>query len=59
MTPDEQDALRESLERTCDAFFRKRAAKRSKLLLANGHASEAPIDATGLWLSCPAGSATS
>ena len=48
MTPDEQDILRESLEKTCDAFFRKRAARKSKLVLANGHASDAPIDATGL-----------
>ena len=48
MTPTEQDILRASLEKTTDAFFRKRAAKASKLILANGHVSSAPIDATGL-----------
>lgn len=36
MTPTEQEILRASLEKTCDAFFKKRAAKVSKLVLANG-----------------------
>lgn len=48
MTPTEQDILRASLEKTTNAFFRKRSAKRAKLILANGHATEAEIDATGL-----------
>ena len=48
MTPDEQEILRASLEKTCNAFFRKRAQKKAKLILANGEASAAPIDATGL-----------
>ena len=48
MTPTEQEILRTSLEKTVDAFFRKRAASKSKLVLANGHDTGAPIDATGL-----------
>ena len=48
MTPTEQDILRASLEKTCDAFFRKRAQKKAKLVLANGHATAPQIDATGL-----------
>lgn len=48
MTPTEQDILRASLEKTCDAFFKRRAQKRSKLILANGAASAVDFDATGL-----------
>lgn len=48
MTPTEQDILRASLEKTTDAFFRKRAAKMSKIMLANGQSKAAPIDATGV-----------
>lgn len=48
MTPTEQDILRASLEKTADAFFRKRAQKLSKIVLANGHAAAPQIDATGL-----------
>lgn len=48
MTPTEQDILRASLEKTADAFFRKRAAKLSKIVLANGRAKDVPIDATGV-----------
>lgn len=47
MTPTEQDILRASLEKTTDAFFRKRAQK-GAILLTNGQARTAPIDATGL-----------
>lgn len=48
MTPTEQDILRASLEKTCDAFFRKRAAKKARIVLANGNAPALQIDATGL-----------
>ena len=48
MTPTEQDILRTSLEKTTDAFFRKRAAKKSKLVLGNSRPKTVDIDATGL-----------
>ena len=49
MTPDEQEILRASLEKTCEAFFRKRASKKSKLVLANGRrAGDNKQDAVGL-----------
>lgn len=50
MTPTEQDILRASLEKTCDAFFRKRAANKAKIkiLMADGLAPAPQIDATGL-----------
>ncbi len=48
MTPTEQDILRTSLEKTVDAFFRKRAAKKSKLVVGAGRSKTVEIDATGV-----------
>ena len=48
MTPTEQDILRASLEKTISAFFRKRAAKATKIVRLNGDADAPEIDATGL-----------
>ena len=49
MTPEEQEILRASLEKTCEAFFKKRASKKSKLVLANGRkAGDNKQDAVGL-----------
>ncbi len=48
MTPAEQEILLASLEKTCDAFFRKRAQKKTAILMANGQASAVDYDATGL-----------
>lgn len=45
MTPQHQDILRASLEKTCEAFFRKRA---SKLIVPVGGDVAPKIDATGL-----------
>jgi hypothetical protein len=48
MTPTEQDILRASLEKTAEAFWRRRSAKKAKLVLANGKATHAVRDGTGL-----------
>ncbi len=48
MTPTEQDILRASLEKTAEAFWRKRAVKTAKLILADGKAIRAVRDGTGL-----------
>lgn len=45
MTPDHQEILRASLERTSEAFFRKRASKQ-RLIVPGG--APPRIDATGL-----------
>ncbi len=47
MTPTERDVLRESLEKTVDAFFRKREAKKSKLVGVR-RSKTVEIDATGV-----------
>ncbi len=47
MTPTERDVLRESLEKTVDAFFRKREAKQSKLVGVR-RSKTLEIDATGV-----------
>ena len=48
MTPTEQDILRASLEKTTDAFFRRRSAKRAKIILSNGQAPDQKGDAVGV-----------
>lgn len=48
MTPTERDILKVSLENTAEAFFRKKAQKKSKLIIANGQATKVERDAMGL-----------
>lgn len=47
MTPTEHDILRASLEKTCNAFFKRLAAKKTRLVTANG-------DAPGFQVQVPA-----
>lgn len=48
MTPVERDILRASLEKTAEAFFRKRSAKKAKIIMAGGALPKVERDATGL-----------
>lgn len=48
MTPTEADILRASLEKTSNAFFRRLAAKKTKIVTANGDAAGYKVEVPAL-----------